>query len=125
MRGLKEYKKSSVLAFSIIVIFLIIFLAFESLTLIYPRGVIVDRSITFEWRGSYDSYHLLVDDDSEFKSPMIDVVLESDYFVLDGDIDFGEYYWKLVAVEDGKITESKPIRFVFMIHVQVNQFSLF
>ena len=53
----------------------------------------------------------MIDDDSSFESPLIDVGFEEEYFSLGEDLEFGEYYWKLIAFEDGKVVESKPLKF--------------
>jgi hypothetical protein len=107
----KRYKESSVLVLSVVIIFLIVFLAFSSITLIDPRGKITDRSPIFEWSGNYDNYTLFVDDDSTFENPLLVFVLEVNYFEFETDLEFGEYYWKLVATKDGKQIESKPLKF--------------
>ncbi len=109
--GFGDYKESSVLILSIIIIFLVAFLSFSSITLVSPYGGTVDRSPVFEWMGDYDSYRILIDDDSSFESPLIDVGFEEEYFSLGEDLEFGEYYWKLIAFEDGKVVESKPLKF--------------
>ena len=111
MKKTIEYGKSGILVLSVIIIFLVIFLAFESLTLISPIGTVTERSPVFEWRGDYDNYRILVDDDKLFETPILDTEFSEEYFEYEGEFDFGEYYWKLIVIDGDRIIESKPIKF--------------
>ena len=122
MKKTIEYGKSGILVLSVIIIFLVIFLAFESLTLISPIGTVTERSPVFEWRGDYDNYRILVDDDKLFETPILDTEFSEEYFEYEGEFDFGEYYWKLIVIDGDRIIESKPIK--FDVSISTHQVSL-
>jgi len=75
-------------------------------TLVSPLdgSEMTDDTLTFEWKNvlNAESYRLLVDNDSDFSSPEVDVTLgvgEDSYTVPDENaLSYGSYYWKVIAI---------------------------
>jgi hypothetical protein len=108
-RKLRRRFEISVLLSLFILVFVVV--TFNSLNLVYPSGDIEDRSPEFEWYGNYEEYNLLVDDDNSFDNPLLDVKLIGNSFNYDGELDIGEYYWKVIGTKDGKLVESSVFKF--------------
>lgn len=75
-----------------------------------------DYTPTFVWaEGNADNYRLLVDDDSEFSSPEVDVVLgiTDSYAMADEDaLPDDNYSWKVIAIVGGSEESSSVWTFV-------------
>ena len=72
-----------------------------------------DNTPTFEWGNvsNAENYRLLVDNDSDFSSPEVDVTLgagENSFTVLDENaLPYGSYYWKVIAIRGSVEKESE------------------
>jgi hypothetical protein len=70
----------------------------ELLTMKNPisGAVILDRYPEIEWSGNSNDYLLLIDNDIDFKSPLINITQNSSYFKINDQLDFGDYYIKII-----------------------------
>jgi len=104
---MKNMKKSRKIGWaSIIVAVLIgsIILLLNNILLLSPSGVIYDRSPTLRWSGFSDGYQVLVSEDPDFNNPIIEKEVDGTDFAIENDLEFGEYYWKVVSKDGESIT---------------------
>jgi len=75
-----------------------------------------DNTPSFNWQDSEneDNYRLLVDDDSNFGSPEVDVLLPANTtsYTLTSELPDETYYWKVVAINEAGENESDVWSFV-------------
>ncbi|MFH1376408.1 MAG: hypothetical protein ABIH25_02120 [Candidatus Woesearchaeota archaeon] len=90
------------LVVSIVIIGIVILL--NNIILLSPVGVIYDREPVLSWSGFDNDYRLLVGEDSEFNAPIVDVLLEDNKFEFEDNLEFGEYYWKVISNDKESIT---------------------
>jgi len=95
----------------ILLVLVILFFLFQKVILIKPRGRVTDISPNFVWFGNYEEYNLLVAEDKSFENPLIDVVVNGNSFESE-ELDFGEYYWKIVYSKNNETFEVSPVRFI-------------
>lgn len=98
--------KNEYLGIGILIILLIILFINNSNSIIsvYPKNnsIITDRQPTFEWVGKAD--YLILDDNDEFVSPVIENVKGSSYRIKDK-LNFTTYYWKLIGDENSSVLQ--------------------
>lgn len=102
---MKNKRRNTVIVFLVITILIfgsILFL--NNIVLLGPAGQIYDTTPGFIWSGFEDDYRLLVDQSSEFESPIIDVPVKGNKFTVSEGLDFGGYYWKVISEDKTSIT---------------------
>ncbi|MBU1445556.1 MAG: hypothetical protein ABIJ20_02575 [Nanoarchaeota archaeon] len=94
----------------LILIVLIIFFVRSKVILIKPRGMITETKPNFVWTGDYDGYNLLVSEEKNFENLIINVKVDERSFVSD-ELDFGDYYWKIVYNKNNETFETNLVKF--------------
>jgi hypothetical protein len=100
---LRNKKKEIEMFFVALIIFIASLSTFvSSIVLLSPSGIIYDRSPIFIWGGFDENYKLLVDDNPDFNSPIVDVYVNGNQYEVNENLDIGEYYWKVIGQSKDK-----------------------
>jgi hypothetical protein len=68
--------------------------------------ITTSRRPSFSWGGIQGSYQIIIDDNTEFSSPLVETTASRSYTPGE-DMDFGTYYWKVWSPEGNK---TSPVR---------------
>src|SRR3989344_4073188 len=111
----------------IIFLFLVISIIYliNSVVLIYPNNneIVYDRTPEFTWAGRYDFYMFYLSTDKNFANLIIsDKVYETSY-VLTEDLYFGDYYWKVVSIDNEREISSNvnKLRVESVVATEINE----
>lgn len=120
---IKDLKILGFILFITIVVFL--FNLVNSVILVYPKdnGVTYDRSPEFRWNGRYNYYRFYLGSDKDFNNLIVsDEVYTSSYKIKDK-LSFGNYYWKVVAVNNDREISSAiyRLRIESLVATEINE----
>ncbi len=91
-------------AIGILIILLVVIFSSNNMPIvqIYPKNdsIITERQPIFEWVGK--SNKLILDDNDEFVSPIVEDVKGNSYQVKDK-LNFSTYYWKLIGEKNSSV----------------------
>lgn len=106
---LKKINKIEVLAILVALPVFFILLNSNKVILTQPDMYSQSTNITpeFLFSSNLDVYRIVVDDDSDFSSPVINEIILENTFTPDFGLSFGKYYWKVIGFKDQKSYESK------------------
>ena len=76
-----------------------------------PTGYIIDTTPEFTWGKNCDKYNLILDNNLDFKSPLIDTKLGVKHYLLNKDLEIGTYYWRVDCYKEGVWSEGKTHSF--------------
>lgn len=93
--------KTRTVILSNIAILMIFFILTSTLTL-SPGGEIFERRPTFEWLGLPTGYTIMIDDNPDFSTPIIEKV-EGKTYTPNTDLELGDYYWKVKGFRESKV----------------------
>lgn len=110
---LKKIKKLEVLAILLALPILIIILNQNNIILISPDSYFTTTSITpeFVFSSNLDKYRIVIDDDADFSTPLVDEIILENRFVPEFGLSFGKYYWKVIGFKQDKAYQSKVSSF--------------
>ena len=99
-------KKAIYLGIGILFILLFTYFNNNLIIQIYPENnsIITERQPTFKWFGNANK--LIIDDNEEFISPLIEDVTGNSYQVKNK-LNFATYYWKLVGKKETSVWQFK------------------
>jgi hypothetical protein len=114
MKLIENHPKRIMIETILIVSFILLFsyIYFENselLTIQNPidGAVIFDRYPEIDWNGNSNLYTLLITKDVYFSSPIINITQNSSYFKINNQLDFGDYYIKVIDNTNHKYRLSK------------------
>lgn len=86
------------------------------------EAIIVDRTPSFNWSNSTNSelivyYNLLVDNNNDFSSPEIDIIVTDMNYTASSDFYFNDYFWKVIANDSIKTSASEVRNFSIITNV--------
>lgn len=90
---------------------------FNSVLILGPNQDTLNRKPEFSWYGNHDKYRLVVDNDPEFENPVVDILTNERNYLVQENLDLGEYYWKVIGYKNNEETNSLTGRFVVMSYV--------
>lgn len=108
---IKDLKILGIILFVAIVIFIVNLV--NSVILFSPANnkIIYDRSPEFDWGGRYEYYKFYLSSDSNFENLIISKDVYGVDYELNKDLEFGTYYWKVVAINNGREITSAVYKF--------------
>ena len=85
----------------------------NSITLIEPNNnkIIYDRTPEFEWISRYDYFRFYLSSDRDFRNLIVSDEVYSSSYKINQSLYFGEYYWKVIAIENNREISSSVFRF--------------
>ena len=107
----KEMKVLALIIF--IFVILSIFTLVNSIILVKPHNeaLIYDRNPEFEWISRYNNFKFFLSQDEEFKNLIVTKDVYGSNYIIDQRLDFGVYYWKVIALNNGREIKSSVGRF--------------
>lgn len=85
---------------------------------------VLERNPNFRWAARFDNYEVIIDEVSDFSSPIVKEKVIGTEFISDTNLNFDKYYWKVKAFdEENKEYESKLAFFVLdsIIGLELNE----
>ena len=84
----------------------------NSVTLIEPNNkVIYDRTPEFEWISRYDYFIFYLSNDRDFRNLIVSEEVYGSNYKINQSLYFGEYYWKVIAIENNREISSSVGKF--------------
>ena len=108
---IKDLKILGLILFIIMVLYLISLI--NSIILVFPKQseISFDRNPEFQWIGRYNYYEFYLSRDEESSNLIIKDQVYGTKYKRKEQLGFGEYYWKVVAVENERKISSNVQRF--------------
>lgn len=119
MRMKKKNRNIELISAGLGILIVIIFIFLNNIILLAPYGIVYDRTPKLAWSGFDKEYRLLVDENYDFDNPIIDVLVNENQFNINKELDFGEYYWKVISNDQESITGYFTID--SMIQIELNK----
>lgn len=109
----KQIKKIEVLLILVALPILIIILNLNKVVLEYPDNYLktTDVKPEFLFSSNLEAYRIVVDDDADFSSPVVNEVITQKKFTPELGLSFGRYYWKVIGFKGDKAYSSKVSSF--------------
>ena len=117
--GWSIVKREILLFLFIGVVFSLAFYSQKNILLVTPLQEVSGNSIFFSWESSYPRHRLLVDDVIGFTSPLIDVFVSGNSYLLQNSLNASIYYWKILGYDNNKVIESEVGQFNFISEVAI------
>ena len=79
-----------------------LFFLLTTVTTIEPYGKIFERKPVFKWTGMPSSYTIMIDDNPDFSTPIIEEVKKKEY-TPKNNLELGDHYWKVKGIRNSKV----------------------
>jgi len=83
---------------------LIAFILFTSTILLNPKEKTLERKPEFRWTGLATTYTIMIDDNLDFSTPIIQKV-DGKTFTPEENLELGEQYWKVKGIRESQVNK--------------------